>query len=707
MNVTHFDIAKNLPPGSDVNIDKTTETSYDKPGQFNLNGGIIPRQVNQLGDPMTVALKKDEDSIADFNVNPIFHDIGGGEYDIIFTEKLKWKKFSSLEWNLVPRQLVGGAQSTYMESKVLPWLSRESFLNNVNDSLYRSHVGGHIMTSVSSDERASDAYALTGQDPKHQSIKLFNRQTPYNPTGVYKEYILFNPTSSVKTAEFFLNYQYTESSKYNSGNDHTDNKLLDNFNVTDADAFSLSLGKITLQPSEAKRLSPVMHYDRNDQPLSNVLVYPQLKAISASDVLVNMVSTDSDIYILQMYFSYKIVDPDFTKINLLNHNTDAQSAYTSKYFNFQYNYTLPQIRFDDNKIVYTQDIRDGVNLELNETAQYRLNLSSNYEMMVSRASGVQGTAYMLDKNKALLDEKIIHLVKNFGAKFQVQKLGLLYLVKDINGALTEENGYHAGQVIVIDGTLLGGSSGTNDLTITLTNTNPPPATWTSDPGDGVLQLNNNIVSGTPANSNVYTINDISNLSVCFDEGQSYNDSYHIISLNKGSSKLIHTIKGTELGGAATVNDLDFDVDNESFSGTGATLLGKTPVGTPFETTVKRDLQSGMIMRKGDSDAIWNDLKYIMATVGNDFTGEQSSSSTTTQRGNYVVYIPVDKDDDQNYHDVMSNVGPLQIDNNNNRVKVDFKGVCYNPTTGEVEYVPLKNSNKRKRMMHVNAEMKME
>lgn len=699
MNVTHFDISKNLPPGSDVNIDKTTETSYGKPAQFSLNGGIIPRQVKQLGDPMTVALKRDEDSILDFNVNPSIHNIGGG-YEIIFTEKLKWKKFNDLFWNLVPISASIGALSTYMESKVTPWLSRESFQNNVNDSLYRSHVGGHIISSLSSPQHASDAYAILGQNPTHQTKKLFNRSTPYNPTGVYKEYILYNSTNAVVTTDVIITYEYTETSKFDANNDHSADKLLDNFNVTDADSFSLSLGKITLQPLEVKRLSPVMHYDRNDQPLSNVLVYPQLKAISASDVFTNLECSSVDIDIIQMYFSYKIVDPDFTEINFLEQHPGGQWAYASKYFNFQYNYTLPQIRFDNNKIVYTQDIRDGVNLELNETAQYRLNLSSNYELMVSRASGVQGTAYMVDKNQALVDEKIIHLVKTFGAKLQVQQDGSGgYLVKDINGALTVENGYHSGQVIVIDGTLLGGSTTTNDLTITLSAT---PATWTNNTGD----LDSSMVQGSSVSSDVFTINDILNLSVCFDEGQAYNTSYHIISLNKGSSKLTHTIIGTELGGAATTNDLEFDVDNETFSGTGATLSGKSPVGTPFETTVKRDLQSGIIMRKGDSDAIYNDLKYIMATVGNDFTGEQSATTTTTQRGNYVVYIPVDKDDDQNYHDVMSNVGPLQIDNNNNRVKVDFKGVCYNPTTGEVEYVPLKNSNKRKRMMHVNAEMRL-
>jgi len=158
-----------------------------------------------------------------------------------------------------------------------------------------------------------------------------------------------------------------------------------------------------------------------------------------------------------------------------------------------------------------------------------------------------------------------------------------------------------------------------------------------------------------------------------------------------------------LGGTDGTHDLDLTSHDQSLSGVALVSSDDEKV---VQTTAKRDLESSVLIRQGESDAIYNDLQYIMATVGNDFTGEQSATSTTTQRGNYVVYIPVDKDDDQNYHDVMSNMGPLQIDNNNNRVKVDFKGVCYNPTTGGVEYVPLYNSNKRKRMMHINAEMRL-
>lgn len=726
MDVVHFDFGKNADPNADITIDTTTEVSFNKPGQFNLNGGIIPRQVKQLGDPMKISFKRD-DSVQDYYVEPSY---SSGEY--IFTEKLMFKQpaenrfhdslnhpvnLTTTTYELVNRDGTTSTDSIYMEETVQPWNSYQGFINNVNDSLYRAHTGFHYFNKQGTPEApneqvftldaglfvtdtfASTVPSVTDQDQRY----LQNRNTWFNPSSAYHEYILRNKTGQPFTFNLILTGSYIDVSRYNPDFDHDKKSylsradMLDRFNITDATASTQDLGTFTLKAHEVKRLAPVMYYDKNGNPLEQIFVVPALKQATLGNYK-NLLPTSlhSHLEILYISFGYKIADEYFrqTPLSYIKSYEETESEtfrLAAPFFNFQYNYTIPHIISNGRKVNYLQDIRDAPQLHMNDTAFYRLNLSETREVNVSRAPGLEGTIFEPTKKSASLQaHNLILYNKPFGASFSVSNDTNVYEVSATN--LTEANGYHEDQVITISGTKLSGTDPTNNLTLTL-----PEAV------DGVFTLTASDISGTP-NSNLSTstlISDISNLHVIFDTG--YTD-YSIKTLNVGDVKQ-HVFKGTELGGTAA-NDLTFETP-DTFSGTKPTLsLKGVDLGTPLQTTGMRDLQSGLIVQIGETDAIYNDLQYIMATVGNDFTGEQSSTNTTTQRGNYVVYIPVDKDDDQNYHDVMSNVGPLQVDNNNNRVKVDFKGVCYNPTTGEVEYVPLKNSNKRKRMIHINAEMKL-
>lgn len=796
MNVTHFDIAKNLPPGSDVNIDKTTETSYDKPGQFNLNGGIIPRQVKQLGDPMTVALKND-DSVRDYNVEPAY-DSSTNHYTLTENLVLRSDKPGGVSY-LAPK--VPGADSYYMEDKVQPWNSLSGFVNNVNDSLYRSATGFHYLNtdvkiyppssgsstgpspppvSSSKGKFVSDtlATAIGTPDPDvnpdlfiNHRFLIYNRETNFNPAGAFDEYLIHNTSPDTQTFKLSLLARYLEYEEYSLdyGRD-TDKNTLNSLNCTDSTDITQELGTFTFKPGEVRRVSPVMHYKKDGTPLQNIILLPSLKQRNSSSYVKLLTCENVGILVTRISFGYKINENYYRGVNwtkLVDYEGDQGTILVdqSKKFNYQYNYTFPSIQMEGLKVTYMQDYRDAFSLKMNDTGNYRLNLSDTEQINIERAQGVEGSIF---KHPAKIYDQ------SFGAQFDVDDDGatspspLGYTVNATG--LTEGNGYHLNQVIVVDGSLLGGTTTNNDLTMTLSSVSTLTLTASGTPVSGLSSTNivhangatftvtaaggaysvsasgltkangyhdgqiitiagddlsgvtpfNDLtlrisaeftpaVSGTAVAISETTINDISNLRLHIRDASYANclvESFTPGTSLTGSTDptITHTIKGGQLGGTDTTHDLTLTSHNQSLSGSALVSSDNEQV---VQTTAKRDLESSVLIRQGDSDAIYNDLQYIMATVGNDFTGEQSSSSTTTQRGNYVVYIPVDKDDDQNYHDVMSNVGPLQIDNNNNRVKVDFKGVCYNPTTGEVEYVPLKNSNKRKRMMHVNAEMRME
>ena len=800
MDVVHFDIAKNADPQADITIDKTTEVSFNKPGQFNLNGGIIPRQVKQLGDPMTVALKND-DSVRDYNVEPSY-DSSTGQYTL--TENVILHNAGGPAegtWYLSPKGLGTGPDSYYMEDTVQPWNSLTGFVNNVNDSLYRSATGFHYLNSnaqyiinvngpVKYDNPAhtfvSDTWGATIDNdvftnPKkdttgQQQYLIYNRHTNFNPSGAFDEYLIRNTANTAQTFNLLLVGSFIENEKYSLeyGKDkiterpyHEDIQYA--LNCTDATRTSQLLGTFTLQPGQVKRVSPVMHYKKDGTPLQNIIVLPVMKQSNNSDYVRLMLCNNTHIEVVRVCFGYKVDDFKYRGVNwsdmyIFEDDLGSGLVDQSEHFNFQYNYTFPSIRMEGGKVTYLQDGRDAFSLKLNDTSIYRFNLSDTEEINVQRAQGVEGSKFK---------QQVKVYNQSFGAQFTVTEVSGSPNTYSVNATgLSEGNGYHQGQEIVIDGTLLDGSTGANDLTLTL----PAPTLTLSASGTPDSDFSSTTINYTNSDSftvtntqGVYTLSSISGFTTGYRDGQiivipgnslagqtpfndltvtilntftlaasdiagtsnlgaaskTINDIGHLrVHLNdtnyahcivenftqgttvSGSTAaaITHTLKGSELGGTDSTNDLTLTSHNELLSGTGLVSGGSEQV---VQTTAKRDLESSVMIRRGEADAIYNDLQYIMATVGNDFTGEQSATNSTTQRGNYVVYIPVDKDDDQNYHDVMSNVGPLQIDNNNNRVKVDFKGVCYNPTTGEVEYVPLKNSNKRKRMIHINAEMKLQ
>ena len=216
-----------------------------------------------------------------------------------------------------------------------------------------------------------------------------------------------------------------------------------------------------------------------------------------------------------------------------------------------------------------------------------------YNSLYLRFRGLNNSTSFSDDSKgtALLSSRNYNNVQGVtggggvNASFNILRIGGItpsYTVTLVDGG----SGYNNGDTIVIDGSLLGGASGTNDLTITVTGTG------------GSNSITTFTFAGTAANGN------LSRVALGGVDLTTYNSgSNATFSISKSETNYVATVQnggtgyypeyqikilGTDLDGTSPLNDLILTTTGISFSGgpilgvvTSASTVGTAVVGDSF------------------------------------------------------------------------------------------------------------------------------
>jgi len=175
------------------------------------------------------------------------------------------------------------------------------------------------------------------------------------------------------------------------------------------------------------------------------------------------------------------------------------------------------------------------------------------------------------------------------AAFDVSFVDNVYTLVDITSPDLSA-GYQVGDVIVINGTVLGGTTGTHDLIIQVDSVGAGGGivsiTTSGTAPDAALSFNNpssttDSTAGTGAQFNVDTSGSTYSITVINDpaDGLPYGDNYL-----PGDTI---TVLGTDLGGATPANDLTITIDNVNGNGapTAVSATGTAYNGTSYTSRV--------------------------------------------------------------------------------------------------------------------------
>jgi len=211
--------------------------------------------------------------------------------------------------------------------------------------------------------------------------------------------------------------------------------------------------------------------------------------------------------------------------------------------------------FDSNSITYTNDVYNSLQL---------------------RFRGLNNSSFFADDSKgiAILSSETYPSVQGstsgggVGASFNILRVGSGTTTYTVSSISDPGSGYNISDTILIDGSNLGGVSGTNNLTLTVTNVNG---------SNGVTAVS---AAGTAASGNLSlkAVGDIDSLAYNSGSGATFNISksgtnYVATVDNSGTGYFPEyqiKILGTSLGGITPVNDLVITTDGLSFT-SGPTL----------------------------------------------------------------------------------------------------------------------------------------
>ena len=204
------------------------------------------------------------------------------------------------------------------------------------------------------------------------------------------------------------------------------------------------------------------------------------------------------------------------------------------------------------------------------------------------------------------------------ASFTITRLDIAYTAQ----VVVPGAGYLTGETFTFDGALLGGSTGTNDCTVTIA---------TVGGGGEILTVN---VTGTALDQKTYEgISQATGQAVMkIGAGATWNvvlsgGSYTPTNANPGTDyNATQTIKilGPQLGGVSPTNDLEITINSVTGTGAIATFshTGTAPGGTASYTDVP-----GTNLNNTGSNATFDIIRS---------TGTYSSISVNVDGGNYVV-----------------------------------------------------------------------
>ena len=230
------------------------------------------------------------------------------------------------------------------------------------------------------------------------------------------------------------------------------------------------------------------------------------------------------------------------------------------------------------------------------------------------------------------------------AAFDVSFVNNVYNLVDITSPDLSA-GYQVGDVIVISGTVVGGTSPTNDIIIQVDSIGAGGAivsvTATGTAPDAALSFNNpssttNSVSGTGAQFNVDTAGTVYSVTVLDDPADSlpYGDNYL-----PGD---IITVLGTDLGGLTPANDLTITIDNVNGNGaptavsaTGTAYNGNSLTGRVGDNRVGSGAQFDVVLAAGVytptisvAGSGYNIGQTIVLQAGSDLPGTSPTNDLT-------------------------------------------------------------------------------